>query len=154
MEHGSNLIERIKTFESGLIRFYPLYPLFPRSIKVLFGSGLSGLGMEDMFLDFAGRKRAGDTVHDHLAGLWPGDSLVAVVKGNHIELHDNKGICVALHSQTAFNSWGGRMDCIERIQVLAMVQRRVEDSGEAYRSRCQCELWEVPVAEVEYLGKK
>jgi hypothetical protein len=48
MEHGSNLIERIKTdfkaFEFGLIRFYPLYPLFPRSIKVLFGSGLPGLG--------------------------------------------------------------------------------------------------------------
>jgi len=48
MEHGSNLIERIKTdlkdFEFGLIRFYPLNPLFPRSIKVLIGSGLSGLG--------------------------------------------------------------------------------------------------------------
>ena len=48
MEHGSNLIERIETdfkaFESGMIRFYPLYPLFPRSIKVLFGSGSFGLG--------------------------------------------------------------------------------------------------------------
>ena len=48
MEHGSNLIERIKTdlkdFEFGLIRFYPLNPLFPRSIKVLIGSGSSGLG--------------------------------------------------------------------------------------------------------------
>jgi hypothetical protein len=48
MAHGSNLIERIKTdfkaFEFGLIRFYPLYPLFSRSIKVLFGSGLPGLG--------------------------------------------------------------------------------------------------------------
>ena len=48
MEHGSNLIERINTdlkaFEFGLIRFYPLHPLFPCSIKVLFGSGSSGLG--------------------------------------------------------------------------------------------------------------
>ncbi len=49
------------------------------------------LGMEDMFLDFAGRKRAGDVVHEHLAGLWPGDSLVAVAKGDYIELHDEKG---------------------------------------------------------------
>jgi len=49
MEHGSNLIERINTdfkaFEFGLIRFYPLDPLFPRSIKVLFGSCSSGLGL-------------------------------------------------------------------------------------------------------------
>ncbi len=48
MEHGSNLIERIKTdlkaFEFGLIRFNPLHPLFPCAIKVLFGSGSSGLG--------------------------------------------------------------------------------------------------------------
>ena len=48
MEHGSNLIERIKAdfkaFEFGLIRFYPLYPLFPRSIKVLFCSGSSWPG--------------------------------------------------------------------------------------------------------------
>jgi len=49
MEHGSNLIERIKSdlkaFEFDLIRFYPLNPLFPRSIKVLFCSGLSVYGM-------------------------------------------------------------------------------------------------------------
>ncbi len=48
MAHGSNLIERIKTdlktYEFGLIRIYPLNPLFLRSIKVLLGSGLSGLG--------------------------------------------------------------------------------------------------------------
>lgn len=112
------------------------------------------LGMEDMFLDFAGRKRVGDTVHGHLAGLWPGDSLVAVAKGDHIELHDEKGICVAQLSKIALKSWRGRLDCIERIQVIAMVQRRVEDSGEEYRARCQCELWEVPVAEVVYLDKK
>ena len=35
---------RVKAFELGLIRFYPLHPLFPCSIKVLFGSGSSGLG--------------------------------------------------------------------------------------------------------------
>jgi ATP-dependent DNA helicase RecQ len=111
-------------------------------------------GMEDMFLDFAGRKRTGDTVHDHLTGLCPGDSLVAVTKGDFIELHDKKGICVAQLSQVALKAWRGRLDCIERIQVLAMVQRRVEDSGEDYRTRCQCELWEVPVAEVVYLDRK
>ena len=95
--------------------------------------------MEDLFLDFAGRKRAGDSVHGHLAGLWPGDSLVAVAKGDYIELHDEKGICVAQLSKTALKAWRGRLDSIERIQVLAMVQRRVEDSGEEYRAKCQCE---------------
>jgi hypothetical protein len=49
-QHQSLMIEQIKTdlnvFEFGLIRFYPLHPLFPCSIKVLFGSGSSGLGKE------------------------------------------------------------------------------------------------------------
>jgi hypothetical protein len=47
-QQQSLMIERIKTdlktFEFGLIRFYPLHPLFPCSNKVLFGSGSSGLG--------------------------------------------------------------------------------------------------------------
>jgi hypothetical protein len=40
MEHGSNLIERIKSdlkaFEFGLICFYPLYPLFCVPLPLIF----------------------------------------------------------------------------------------------------------------------
>ena len=43
----------MKAFEFGLIRFYPLHPLFPCSIKVLFGSGSSGLGK---FMDYCKGK--------------------------------------------------------------------------------------------------
>jgi ATP-dependent DNA helicase RecQ len=109
------------------------------------------LAMEDIFLDFAGRKRPNDTIHEQLSALRPGDSLIAVPKGDYIELHTEKGITVAQLSQTALKTWHVRLDCIERIKILAMVQRRVEDSGEEYRVRCQCEQWEVPVAEVVYL---
>lgn len=77
-----------------------------------------------------------------------------MAKGDYIELHVEKGFCVAQLSQIAVKAWRERLDCIERIQVLAMVQRRVEDSGEEYRARCQCEQWEVPVAEVVYLDRK
>ena len=112
------------------------------------------LAMEDMFLDFAGRKRPSDSVHEQLSGLRPGDSLIAVPKGDYIELHTENGITVAQLSQTALKTWRGRLDCIERVQILAMVQRRVEDSGEEYRVRCQCEQWEVPISEVVYLDKE
>jgi len=50
--------------------------------------------------------------------------------------------------------WHRRLDRIEKITVLAMVQRRVEDSGQEYRDRCKCEQWEVPVVEVVYMGKR
>jgi ATP-dependent DNA helicase RecQ len=112
------------------------------------------LAMESLFLDFAGRKRADDTVHEKLAGLRPGDSLIAVPKGDFIELLTEKGITVAQLSQTALKTWRGRLDCIERITVLAMVLRRSEDSGEEYRAKCQCDQWEVPIVEVMYLEQQ
>ena len=111
------------------------------------------LGMEDLFLDYAGRKCLGDPVHAQLSELNPGDPLHAVSKGDYVELQGDKGVCVALLSKIARTVWHGRLDSIERITVLAMVQRRSEDSGEEYRWRCKCEQWEVPLAEVVYSSK-
>lgn len=108
------------------------------------------LGMEDLFLDYAGRRCQEEPVHKHLSELKPGDLLHAVPNGDNVELQDEKGVCVALFSKIARTVWHGRLDSIERITVLAMVQRRVDDSGEEYRDRCKCEQWEVPVAEVVY----
>jgi ATP-dependent DNA helicase RecQ len=110
--------------------------------------------MEDLFLDYAGRKRQEDPVHASLAALSPGDPLTATPKGDYVELHDKKGACVGQLSQTALKTWRGRLDSVERIIVLAMVQRRSEDSGEEYRDRCKCEQWEIPLAEVIYLDRK
>lgn len=111
------------------------------------------LGMEDLYLDFAGRKRTDDMAHLNLAFLQPGDSLEVISMGDNIELQTEKGATVARLSKAACKSWLGRLDCIEQITVLAMVQRRAEDSGEEYRAQCQCEQWEVPLAEVRYLAK-
>lgn len=107
-------------------------------------------GLEDMFLDFAGRKREGDIIHQHLAGLGTGDVLVLAPRGDGIELQNEQGGTVARLSQAAVKTWHERLNSVERITVLAMVQRRVEDSGEEYRALCQCEQWEIPVAEVVY----
>jgi ATP-dependent DNA helicase RecQ len=112
------------------------------------------LGMEDLFLDYAGRKRQDDAVHAALAELKPGDPLRIAPMGDYIELHDEKGNCVAQLSQSARKTWRGRLENVERITVLAMVQRRFEDSGEEYRDRCKSGEWEVPVAEVVYLERK
>jgi ATP-dependent DNA helicase RecQ len=112
------------------------------------------LGMEDLFLDYAGRKNLDDPINKHLTALNPGDLLRAMSNGDYIELHDERGICVAQLSQSARKTWRKRMDSIERITVLAMVQRHIEDSGEEYRDRCKCDRWEVPVTEIIYLDAK
>ena len=112
------------------------------------------LGMEELFLDFAGRKRREDPVHDHLAALKPGDPLRLAPNGEYIELHDTKGNCVAQLSQKVRKLWRERLDSVERVTVLALVERRAEDTGEEYRDRCQCEQWEIPLAEIVYLERE
>jgi ATP-dependent DNA helicase RecQ len=112
------------------------------------------LGMEDLFLDFAGYKTAEDKIHKHLNKLQAGDSLNAVLKGDNIVLCDCQGLPVARLSKKASDKWRNLLACIERITILAMVRRHSDDSGEEYRSRCQCEQWEVPVAEVVYLTEE
>lgn len=110
------------------------------------------LGMEDLFLDYAGRMPPKISIHERLASLKPGDTLHAVNKGDHIVLHDARGDIVAQLSRSACEIWNGRLETIERITVLAMVQRLREDSGKEYRRLCQCDQWEVPLAEVTYLA--
>jgi ATP-dependent DNA helicase RecQ len=106
------------------------------------------LGMEDLFLDFAGRKASDDQIHGHLRELQSGSSLNAVLKGEAIALCDKHGDPVARLSHKAAEHWRTRLDSIEKITVLAMVGRTSDDSGEEYRVMCQSEQWEVPVAEI------
>ena len=108
------------------------------------------LGMEDLFLDFAGRRQKEDPIHAHLSSLKSGDLLRAVPRGDHVDLHDVRNTCVAQLSKRASESWHGRLDNIEQITVLAMVHRRSEDSREEFRGQCRSEHWEVPVVEVVY----
>lgn len=91
-------------------------------------------------------------MHQRLAALKPGDPIRAAVKGNHINLHDAGGRIVARLSRSACETWQARLPSIERITVLAMVQRLREDCDGEYKQRCRCEQWEIPLAEIAYLA--
>lgn len=108
------------------------------------------LGMEDLFLDFAGHKTSEDQIHKHLQKLQSGSLLIAVIKGENIVLCDTQGLPVTRLSKKASEYWRKRLDCIERITILALVQRFSDDSGDEYRARCHCEEWEIPIAEITY----
>jgi ATP-dependent DNA helicase RecQ len=112
------------------------------------------IGMEDLYLDYAGHQRPEGPLHGALAALNTGNLLRAAPSGEYVELRDDKGTCVARLSQSGRKDWYGRLDRIERITVLAMVQRSSADSQEGYRDLCKCEQWEIPLAEVVYLDKK
>jgi ATP-dependent DNA helicase RecQ len=109
----------------------------------------SFLGLEDMYLDFAGTKKEHHPVRQALRGLGAGDSVTAELRGGHIELVDGNGLSVARLSKAARDIWQGRLSSITAVRIVAMVRRYREDIADReYGERCHGDSWEVPVIEV------
>ena len=108
------------------------------------------LGLADLFLDYAGRRAAGAPIHRRLAALQPGDLLHLDRDGDFLHLADRAGGTVGALSAAGRERWRARQGSIEAIRVVAMVERRAEDSEEEYRRLLRSARWEVPVAEVVY----
>ena len=113
-----------------LLERTPIVAALP-SEKIL-GLHYEILGMKELFLDYAGQHETDDPIHDDLAQLNHGDVLYAQRSHRGIGLYNTQGHCVAPMSKRGRNEWIDRLGRIEKITVLAMVQRRIEDSGKDY----------------------
>ncbi len=106
------------------------------------------VGLRDLFLSFAGGRPPADPIHQRLAALRPGDALELRTDERYLRLHDRSGGVVAALATDAAEHWRRRLDSVESVRVVAMVERRLEDNEPEYRDRLRCERWEVPVVEV------
>ena len=109
------------------------------------------LGLQDLYLSFAGGFPDSDPIHRRLAALEPGDPLtLRAAAGKYLRLFDAAGGVVGALAGDAGERWRARLDAVESVRVVAMVERRAEDNEPEYRGRLRCERWEVPVVEVAY----
>ncbi len=108
------------------------------------------LSLKDLFINYAGHKKPDDSLHKKISALCPGDTLSMMTSNHDIDLLNIDGDCVAKLSKESAALWSSRIRHIERLKVIAMIQRYIDDSGEEFRSRCQCECWEIPLVEVVY----
>ncbi len=107
------------------------------------------LGLEDLFLDYAGMREENHPVRRALTRLLTGDVLGAEIRGGHIELVDARGLAVARLSKAAREKWLGRLERISAVRVVAMVRRhRADITDKEYGARCHGMLWEVPLVEI------
>lgn len=107
------------------------------------------IGLKDVFLDYAGRITASSPVHQFLEQTMVGDLVQFKNAGDRLEVCNQAGQPIAILSKTAKEKWTGAQDQIESIKVLAMVERRTDDSKNPdFKNLLQVESWEVPVLEV------
>ncbi len=131
-----------------LVRQRPaVEPLPPELLSRRYGA----LTLSELFLSYAGNLPSASPVHRALATLQPGSRLQTQEHGGRIYLCDEGGARVARLSSEGEARWRHRLDRILSLQVVAMVERRRDDSGKKFLPYLQVERWEVPLVEVVYL---
>ncbi len=107
------------------------------------------LGMEDLFIDFAGVRKENHAVRATLGKLKVGDKVSAIRRNNHLELVNKDGESVARLSKKAMSRWENRLLDLDEGRVVAMVLRYKSDiKDEEFRQNCFGDAWEVPIVEL------
>ncbi len=105
------------------------------------------LSLRDIFLSFAGYRRAGNPVHRAIAALSPGDSLDVRSGPKRWELLDREGTVIGQLASSFAPPEG--MRCAFAT-VLAVVSWDKEKSEPQYQDSLRCENWEVVVPELVF----
>lgn len=106
------------------------------------------LGLNQIYLDYAGNFPQTHPIHGHLARLNTGQRVSFYQNNSKIEIHDCNGNCVARLSSEGTNNWRERLDHILEVRVVAMLQRNRDDPDEIFHKMIRADNWELPVLEV------
>lgn len=107
------------------------------------------LGLGDLDIGFAGRQPPGNRIHRELGRLSPGDPLFFdAEEGGRVFLRTASGTAVAVVASAKRDFWYATAKAVERVSVLAVVQRFRTDGTRDYCDRSKSDQWEIPVVEV------
>lgn len=104
------------------------------------------MSMEDLFISYAGTRPSRDPIHNALQCAREGDCLQIGTCGNGLGLFNQSGVTLARLSAAGVKKWTPKLDFIETIRIIAMVERNAEDGNADYD--CKVPHWTVPLCEV------
>ena len=108
------------------------------------------LGLNDVYLSYAGMFPRTHPIHQHLSQIQAGDKIFLAAKNPAVKICNKVGFCVGSLSQSASAKWGKKLGRVSEVRVVAMVERDSMDVQETYKGRIKAVKWEVPVLEVVY----
>ena len=108
------------------------------------------LGMDDLFIDFAGMRKEDHPSRKAINDLGVGEVVSFKSYENTIELVNKAGISVGRLSKSARNRWAKLLQEVEEVKVVAIVRRYKEDNSDVtQKERFFGDRWEVPLVEVK-----
>jgi ATP-dependent DNA helicase RecQ len=111
------------------------------------------LGLNQIYLDYAGNFPQTHPIHGHLAELRTGQCVSFCQSNSKIEIHDCGGKCLARLSIEGADKWRERLDHIWEVRVVAMLRRNRDDPDENFQKKIKADNWELPVLEVVIPGR-
>lgn len=107
---------------------------------------VSVIGMEDIFISWAGTKFENNIIHDNLKKACTGDRVKLIENNNKIYVVNSSGNEILVLSSNGYDKWKNRIQNIKTARILGMVKRNKSESDENFNVRV--DSWEVPIVEV------
>jgi len=108
------------------------------------------IGLNELYMDFAGCFDSGKGIHNRLARLKAGQRVLFHRANKGIEIHNMDGRCVGRLSKEGADKWSQWLDRIFELRVIALLRRDRQDPDEDFQNRIKVDQWELPVLEAVY----
>jgi len=107
------------------------------------------LGMKELYVDYAALSPRGSDIYHDISSLNVGAQLVPRLEGQHIEFYNRYGRPVARLANKIKGDWFSKLDNIQDVRVLAMVNRNKDGvPDKQFINKDSADVWEMPILEV------
>ena len=110
------------------------------------------IGMDDVFITYAGLRDQKTRLHKELDKLKAGDSLQMKEEGGVILLVTSKGFPLISLSKSGVQKWKNRLNSIINIKIKAIIIRNNEDAID-FKMEPRVDQWKIPICEVCWLDR-
>ena len=115
---------------------------------------ISIIGLEDLFLSYAGLFPENHVIHKALSSLEPIEKVFLIEKNNHIYIQNKDHQSIARLSNKGKSKWHNQMQTILQARVLGIIRRQKAD-GEDYDGNLEkVASWELPIVEILHEKRK
>ena len=99
------------------------------------------LGLEDIFMDYAGGFNSNHLIHKQLSKIEPGDELCFVDTTRYVEVHDCDNCCVCRLAKKNTDQWRRRIKDIHKARVLSILVRGKNDPDVKFNNWVKTDSW-------------
>lgn len=108
------------------------------------------LGMQDVYLAFAGADPGHERIAAAIADLRTGDALQLLDRPQRLLLADAADRPVGSLSQAASDLWRQRLTAVVGVRVAAILRRQRQDEGEQWQQNLRRQQWCVVLPEIHW----